>query len=100
MKRVVIVFGVVSVLLFADGLYMVLANYHPGDANTFFGNQTWNLSDGEVVLISAGLVCLATLIMLAIAVRRGAWSRAPRPAAHKPGGDPAQRPGSRSASAT
>src|SRR5579864_4697783 len=99
MKRIVIIFGVVSVLLFADGLYLVLANYHPGDANTFFGNQTWNLSDGEVVLISAGFVCLATLLMLAISIRRGAWSRTPRPPANRPGDDPAQRRGSRSASA-
>ncbi len=33
---------------------MVLANYHPGDANTFFGNQNWNMSDGEATLISSG----------------------------------------------
>jgi hypothetical protein len=72
MKRIALIFSVVSVLLFADGLYMVLANYHPGDANTFFGNQTWNLSDGEVTLISAGFFTLATVVMWALVLRRGA----------------------------
>ena len=71
MKRAAIVFSVVTVLLFTDGLYMVLANYHPGDANTFFGNQTWNLSDGEVTLISAAFFCLATLFMWVLVLRRG-----------------------------
>ena len=33
MKRAAIIFAVLAVLLFADGLYMILANYHPGDAN-------------------------------------------------------------------
>jgi len=74
MKKVAIVFGVVAVLLFADGLYMVLANYHPGDANTFFGNQNWNMSDGEVTLISSGFLLLAAVIMWVIAVRRQARS--------------------------
>jgi hypothetical protein len=76
MKRVVIIFAVVAVLLFADGLYMVLANYHPGDANTFFGNQTWNISDGEVTIISAGFLALAAVIMWIFAARRATRSRA------------------------
>ena len=94
MKRVAIIFAVVAVLLFADGLYMVLANYHPGDANTFFGNQTWNISDGEVTIISSGFLALAAVIMWLVAVRRGARSRAQRP-----GSDPGktEQPGSRTA---
>ena len=76
MKKVAIIFCVVAVLLFADGLYMVLANYHPGDANTFFGNQNWNMSDGEVTLISSGFLFLAAVIMWVIAVRRQARSAA------------------------
>lgn len=74
MKRLALIFTVVSVLLLVDGLYLELANYHPGDANTFFGNQTWNLSDGEVTLISAGFFILATAIMWAVAARRGTRS--------------------------
>jgi hypothetical protein len=78
MKRVAILFAVVAVLLFADGLYMVLANYHPGDANTFFGNQTWNISDGEVTIISSGFLALAAVIIWVVAARRNARSRAQR----------------------
>lgn len=94
MKRVAIIFAVVAVLLFADGLYMVLANYHPGDANTFFGNQTWNISDGEATIISAGFLALAAVIMWLLAARREARSRAQRT------GDDlaeAEQPGSRTA---
>jgi branched-subunit amino acid ABC-type transport system permease component len=94
MKRVALIFAVMAVLLFADGLCMVLANYHPGDANTFFGNQTWNISDGEVTLISAGFLALAAAILWLVVVRRDARSRAQRP-----GSDPAkaEQPGSRTA---
>ena len=94
MKRAAIIFAVVAVLLFADGLYMVLANYHPGDANTFFGNQTWNISDGEVTIISSGFLALAAVIMWVFAARRAARSRA-----QPPGSDPAktEQPGSRTA---
>jgi hypothetical protein len=95
-KRVAIVFGVVAVLLLADGLYLVLSNYHPQDANTFFGNQTWNLSDGEVVLISAGFLFLATAVMWGIAIRRGARAR-PAGGDQPAKGQPDQ-PGSRTAS--
>ena len=96
MKRVALIFAVVAVLLFADGLYMVLANYHPGDANTFFGNQTWNISDGEVTIISSGFLALAAVIMWVVAARRGARARVQRPASDT---DPAKadQPGSRTA---
>jgi hypothetical protein len=97
-KRVAIVFGVLAVLLLIDGLYMVVANYHPQDANTFFGNQTWNLSDGEVTLISAGFLILAALIMWGIAVRRGARSRAPRSGGDQPAKGQPDQPDSRTAS--
>ena len=100
MKRAAIVFSVVTVLLFIDGLYMVLANYHPGDANTFFGNQNWNLSDGEVTLISSAFLFAGTLIMWGLVLRRRTGSRARQPAAAHPGADRPQQPGSRSASRT
>jgi hypothetical protein len=95
MKRAAIIFGVLAVLLFIDGLYMVLANYHPGDANTFFGNQTWNMSDGEVTIISSGFLALAAVIMFVIAFRRQARSRAGR---HAGDTSKTERPGRRTAS--
>jgi len=96
MKRAAIIFAVLAVLLFADGLYMVLANYHPGDANTFFGNQTWNISDGEVTIISSGFLALAAVIMWVFAARRGARARTQRPVSDT---DPAKadQPGGRTA---
>jgi hypothetical protein len=98
MKRVALIFGAVGVLLLADGLYMVLAHYHPGGQNMFFGNQTLILSDGQVTLISAGFVFLAALIMWGIAVRRDARSRARRPAGDPSAAEQPGRPGSRTAS--
>ena len=69
-KRVAIIFAVVGVLLLADGVWMELTNYHPSDQNTFFGNGNLILSDGQVVLISAGLIILATVVMWLVAARR------------------------------
>jgi hypothetical protein len=76
MKRLALVCAVISVLLVIDGLYMTLANYHPGDQNTFFGNQNLILSDGQVVLISAGFFIFATIIIAIVAVRRDAAASA------------------------
>ena len=72
MKRVTVICAVVTVLLLADGLWMELAHYHPGDQNAFFGNGNLILSDGQVILISAGFLFLATLVMWLVTVRRGA----------------------------
>ena len=40
MKPVAIVFGVVSLLLFADGIYLLVAHYHPGDATRCSATRT------------------------------------------------------------
>jgi hypothetical protein len=88
MKRVTIILGVVTVLLFADGLWMQLTHYHPGDQNSFFGNGNIILSDGQVSLISAGFLLLATLVMWVVTVRRAA----------RPPAGPQERSGGRSAS--
>ena len=98
MKRLALIFTVVSVLLLVDGLYLELANYHPGDANTFFGNQTWNLSDGEVTLISAGFLFLAALIMWVLALRRASRPGAQPPEGDQPAREQPGQPGSRTAS--
>ena len=95
MKRLTLVCAVISALLLIDGLYMVLANYHPADQNTFFGNQNLVLSDGEVTLISAGFFTLATALIWTITRRRGAASRA-----RGPEGQPPERSGRRTASRT
>ncbi|HEV2374105.1 MAG TPA: hypothetical protein VGS19_18360 [Streptosporangiaceae bacterium] len=63
MKRLTITFAVLFFLLFADGTYMQARRYRLfSDQNTFFGNPHLILSDGQVVLISAGLMALATVV--------------------------------------
>ncbi len=46
MKRAALIFGVLAVLLLADGTWMELANYQPGDQNPIFGNPHFIVSDG------------------------------------------------------
>jgi hypothetical protein len=75
MKRATLVFGVLSVLLFADGLYMELTNYQPGDQNAFFGNPRFILSDGATVLIAAGMLLVVTVVMWVVSVRRHAHAQ-------------------------
>ena len=87
MKRAAWIFTVLSVLLLADGLWMQLSHYQPGDQNTFTGNPSLILSDGQVVLISAGFLIVATAVMWVLLLRREALARQER-----------ARSGSRSAS--
>ncbi|MGH3257082.1 MAG: hypothetical protein ACRDOU_17080 [Streptosporangiaceae bacterium] len=95
MKRLTLTCAVVSVLLLIDGVVLELINYHPGDQNPFFGNQNLILSDGDVVLISAGLFALATALIWFFGLRRGAASRAGGPEPRS-----AEDPGRRTASRT
>ena len=57
MKRVTIIFAVVTVLLLADGLWMQLTHYHPDDQNSFFGNGNIVLSDGQVLSHLRRVLC-------------------------------------------
>ena len=71
MKRAAIVFGVLTLLLFADGIYLLAAHTNPnGDTGLLFGNPNNFLSAGTVVVISALVLLVATVIMWLVAVRR------------------------------
>jgi len=71
MKRAAIVFGVLTLLLFADGIYLLATHKNPnGDTGVLFGNPDKFLSAGTVVVISALLLLVATVIMWLVAVRR------------------------------
>lgn len=71
LKRVALVFGVVTLLLFADGIYLLAThNQVGGDTGVLFGNSKYYMSAGTVVVISALLLLVATVIMLLVAVRR------------------------------
>jgi hypothetical protein len=78
MKRAAWIFTVLSVLLLANGVWMELSHYHPGDQNTFTGNPNLILSDGQVVLISAGVLIVVTVVMWLLVFRREALARQER----------------------
>lgn len=54
MRRVAIVFGVVALLVLADGIYQNASNYDAGNQNQIFSTHL-NVPDGTTMIIS-GLV--------------------------------------------
>ena len=72
MKRGAVIFGIVALLLLADGSYLQVTNNNVGgDTGVLFGNPHFFLSAGQVVLISGGVLLLGALIMWVFAARRG-----------------------------
>ena len=71
MKRAAVVCAVVTALLLADGIYMEVSNYQPGDQDPLFGNPHFIMSDGTTVLIAAGMLAVVTAVMWLAAIRRG-----------------------------
>jgi len=89
MKRIVLVFGVVSLLLFADGIYLLAThNEVGGDTGVLFGNPDKFLSAGTIVVISALLLLVASVIMWLVGVHHEDKQR-------RPAGDPptSEQPG-------
>ena len=83
MKRAALVFGIVALLLFADGGYLLAAhNNVNGDTGVLFGNPNNYLSAGTVVVISGLLVLVVSVIMWLVAVSREDKQR--RAAVHPP----------------
>jgi hypothetical protein len=71
LKRAALVFGILGLLLVADGAYLVATHTNPnGDTGTLFGNSHYFLSSGTIVLISALLVLVAAVVMWLVDVRR------------------------------
>lgn len=71
MKRAALVFGILSLLLFADGGYLLATHDQVGgDTGILFGNPNRYLSAGTVVVISALLLGVASVAMWLVAVRR------------------------------
>ena len=76
MKRAALIFGVLAALLLADGTWMELANYQPGDQNPIFGNPHFIVSDGATVLVAGGtLLIVAAVMWVADARRRQGYQR-------------------------
>jgi uncharacterized membrane protein len=70
MRRVSIVFAILSVLLLADGTWMELTHYQPGDQNPLFGNPHLIISDGTTVLVAAGMLLVVAAVMWVAGGRR------------------------------
>lgn len=68
LRRIAIVGAILTVLVAIDGLYMVFANYKPDDTgNNGFGN--FHPSDGQTVLIAAGLLLIVTIVAFVLSLR-------------------------------
>jgi hypothetical protein len=73
LRRTAIGAAILTVLVGIDGLYMVLSNYHPDDtSNNGFGN--FHPSDGQTVLIAAGLLLVIAIIAFVLSTRSQAKS--------------------------
>ncbi len=79
MKRIAIIFSVISVILLVYGLIDYLTNYNwaQGDQDPLFGNQNVLLNDGATVLIAGGLLTVGSVIMWVLALRQGDGNHQP-----------------------
>ena len=94
LRRAALVFGVLALLLFADGIYLVATHKNPnGDTGVLFGNSSYYLNAGTVVVLSGVLVLVASVIMWLVDVHRQDKERERRPAGGPPTSEPARQPG-------
>jgi hypothetical protein len=85
LRRATIVFGIVSLLLLADGGYLLAAHDNVGgDTGVLFGNSGYFLNAGTVVVISGLLVLFVSVIMWLVDVQRKDKERERRSAAASP----------------
>jgi CHASE3 domain sensor protein len=79
MKRIAIIFSVISVILLVYGLIDYLTNYNwaQGDQDPLFGNQNVLLNDGATVLIAGGFLTVGSVIMWVLALRNGDGNHQP-----------------------
>lgn len=79
MKRIAIIFSIISVILLVYGLIDYLTNYNwaQGDQDPLFGNQNVLLNDGATVLIAGGLLTVGSVIMWILALRKGDGNHQP-----------------------
>ena len=85
LRRATIVFGIVSLLLLADGGYLLAAHDNVGgDTGVLFGNSGYFLNAGTVVVISGLLVLFVSVLMWLVDVQRKNKERERRSAAASP----------------
>jgi hypothetical protein len=85
LRRGALVFGILALLLFADGAYLLATNNNVGgDTGTLAGNQNYYLNAGTVVVLSGVLVLMASVIMWLVDVHRQDKERERRAAGAPP----------------
>ncbi len=70
-----IIGAVLTVLLAADGIYMLVSHYNDNETANF------NLPDGATVLIAAGILLIITVIAFVLSARTNASGIVPTPVA-------------------
>ncbi len=70
-----IIGAVLTVLLAADGIYMLVSRYHDNET------QNFHLPDGATVLIAAGILLVVTIIAFVMSARANAAGIVPTPVA-------------------
>jgi energy-coupling factor transporter transmembrane protein EcfT len=71
MKRLAVVFTVVTVLLLILGLADWLTNYNwSNDQDPLFGNPHILLNDGATVLVATGFLAAVTALLWALVLRK------------------------------
>jgi hypothetical protein len=71
LRRAALIFGSLSLLLFADGAYLVATHKNPnGDSGVLFGNPQYYLNAGTIVVLSGLLVLVPSVIMWLVDVNR------------------------------
>ena len=63
MKRIALVGAILGLLLIVDGIYMVASKYNGGET------QAWNLPDGWIIIISAIIMLVASLLAFVFSSR-------------------------------
>lgn len=63
MKRIALIGAILGLLLIVDGIYMVISRYNAGET------QAWNLPDGWIVVISAAILLVASLLAYILPLR-------------------------------
>ena len=71
LRRIGMVGLILGILLVADGIYMVVSQYNGGET------QAWNLPDGWIIIISAAVLLVASVIALVLPSRSQQTTVAP-----------------------
>jgi hypothetical protein len=71
LRRAALIFGILSLLLFADGAYLLATHDNVGgDTGILFGNARYYMNAGTVVVLSGLLVLVPSVIMWLVDVHR------------------------------